>query len=553
MKDNTNSLILTDIEKANLFNSSFQNFFTHDNGAVFDYNLPKFHMEHFTILPGDILKACSKMKKKLSRTPEGIPSYFISKVIHSILYPLTIIFNLSLTLGAIPTQWKKAIVIPVYKKGNRHEVGNYRPVSLTSSFSRLFESVLLDKLMPFVLQHKLISPSQFGFLPGRSSCGQLLTCLHKWLSSFCKSNCTKVVYTDISKAFDSVNHRFLIAILNQFGFNEQVISWVKNFLSDRQQQVCINDAMSAPVAVLSGVPQGSVIGSFLFLLFINGVSDSEIHDKAYVSMYADDTKIFSIYQSDLQLSLNSMCECLSKHQLNLAHHKCAVIKIKKDSVVDNSQFFFDNYQINEQDSIRDLGIYISSNMTWTNHISHICSKASVKSYQILKSTKTKNIWTLVHLFTTYIRPLIEYNSPIWSPYLLKEINQIERIQRHYTKRAFQRCGIPFNGYKDRLVKVGLMSLQSRRVFLDLLFMYKLINNLIDINFRDFFVFKLNTYNLRSHSLQISPRLQFNSSLWHNSFFVRVPSIWNRLPVAVASANTLHSFKSLLKMHLLALP
>jgi hypothetical protein len=550
LKNDHNSLVFSDSDKANIFNSSFQQFFTHDNNSDFPEVHAQHHMPPFQILPSDILRAGLKMKKKLSRTPEDIPSYFITRTLSSILKPLTAIFNLSLASNSIPNQWKRAFVIPVFKKGSRSDAGNYRPVSLTSSFSRLFEAVLLDKLMDHVQEYKLITPHQFGFLPHKSSCSQLLQSTHKWLQSYCNSDAMKVLYTDFSKAFDSVNHRILIKVLHRFGFGIQVVDWIENFLSNRCQQVCIGNSISDPLEVLSGVPQGSVIGPFLFVLFINGISGCLSSEIVGLSIFADDCKFYSKSPNDLQLTINSLDNWVDLHQLKLAPHKCFILKIKKKAVQDNSQYWIGNHLLEEHVSVKDLGIFVCQNMDWSVHINHICHKAATKSYQVLKSVRSKNLWTLTKLFTTYVRPLLEYNSPVWSPYQINEITLLERIQRHYTKKIFERCNIPFASYEDRLYKLNLLSLKNRRKLFDQIIMYKLVNNIHDLQFDNFFSFNNSSYFLRSHPLQVTVKLDYTTSLWTNSFFVRVPKMWNALPKNIVTADNLVAFKFLLKQHLM---
>ena len=242
---------------------------------------------------------------------------------------------------------------------------------------------------------------------------------------------------------------------------------------------------------------------------------------------------------------------LSQHQLALAPHKCSVLKIKKKEVTDDAEFSIGNHMVDEQSQVKDLGILVSSDMKWSGHINTICHKASVKSYQILKSFKSKNIWTLWKLFLTYIRPQLEYNSPVWSPYAKGDIDRLENIQRNFTKRAFERCNIPFKDYNDRMNKINILSLKNRREFLDQIFIYKLINNFYDLKFSSFFSFKESFYFLRSHPLQISVNQDFTILQWTNSFFVRGPKCWNELPENIVRSRTLINFKKLLKSHLLS--
>ena len=505
-------------------------------------------MPNFEISVSEIMLACKEMKNKISRTPEGIPSFFVRKMISSLLLPLHSIFNLSLKFNSIPQQWKCAYVVPIFKKGDRRCPTNYRPISLTSSFCRLFEAVISKKIMQHFLTYNLFSPFQFGFVPNRSSCGQLLTCLHKWYSSFFNNEPMSVLYTDISKAFDSVNHRMLIKVLHSYGLSFEVVSWLENFLRRRFQQVCIGSSMSSPLEVYSGVPQGSVIGPLLFVIFINNITRCAESSSSNVdiSMFADDTKLFSSCPHDLQYSIDLASEWLRNHKLNLASHKCNILKINKRSIQNDHQFAIENNAVQSKTCIKDLGIYISHDLKWASHIDYIFNNASRFSYQILRTFKSKNIWTYKKLLLTYIRPKLEYNTPVWSPYLKKDIEKLERVQRLYTKQIFFRCGIYFTSYEDRLYKLSIKPLEHRRVQFDLILLYKIIHGTSNLNFNDFFTFRTNPYSLRGNSHKIDTLQKYNSSHWSNTFFARVTKSWNLLPDDVASSLTLNIFKAKLK-------
>ena len=166
--------------------------------------------------------------------------------------------------------------------------------------------------------------------------------------------------------------------------------------------------------------------------------------------------------------------------------------------------------------------------------------------KILKTFRSKNIWTYRKLLITYIRPKVEYNTPVWSLYLKDDIDKIERVQRDYTKRIFFRCGISFNSYEDRLNKLNIRSLRHRRVQFDLILLYKIIHGTSDLNFSDYFVFRQNPYNLRGNSHKIDTLQNYRSCQWSNTFFARVTKYWNLLPDDVASLPTLHTFKMKLK-------
>ena len=389
--NHSNQTVSSDVDKANLLNATFHNNFTIDNKSSFyPFHKLSSSMPDFQITASDILKAVKLSKDKLSLTPEQIPTYFIKRVITSILHPLLLIFNNSLKFSSVPHQWKKSQITPIYKKGDKRIPNNYRPVAQTSSFGRTFEAIQSEKILDHVMSNNLLLPNQFGFLPNRSSTGQLLYCLDNWLSSYCSNKMQYVTYTDISKAFDSVSHSKLIKVLTSFGLSVATISWIENWLSDRTQTVRINNTFSSPLPILSGVPQGSVLGPLLFLLFINDIAQIvETRNNANFVLFADDAKFFSCDPHELQSCLDYLDEILKNYQLNLAPHKCFILPISKRSQqislnnhpnlsINSTNLPFEHYA-------RDLGIYITRDLRWELHINRIAKQASFVSYRIIKS------------------------------------------------------------------------------------------------------------------------------------------------------------------------
>ena len=313
--------------------------------------------------------------------------------------------------------------------------------------------------------------------------------------------------------------------------------------------MCIGQSESDPLLVFSGVPQGSVIGPLLFLIIIDGIASAlNLDTDVNISMFADDTKVFGTCSAQMQQSINDIAAWIRNHNLKLATHKCCILNIKKPHITQNTPYYINNTVLKSVPDVKDLGIYITSNLKWSKHISHICHQANLVSYRILKSFRTKNIWTFKKLFTTYIRPKLEFNTPVWSPFLLKDITHIEQVQRHYTKVAFSRCGIPFVSYADRLDKINLSSLENRRKYFDMVLLFKMIHGLSDLDFHDYFQFHDTPYLLRSHSFQIKSKKRFMSSQWLNSFFTRAPKYWNLLPCDIVSTNSLSIFKSRMKSY-----
>lgn len=544
----TETLCFSDYEKASLFNSYFHSVFTNDDSQTLSIHPRSFiPMCEFNISPNDILAIADGMKDKITRTPDNVPSYFIKRVIRSIVYPLSIIFNKFLRLHFVPSQWKVSQIIPIHKKSNKSLPNNYRPIALTSSFSRMFESLVHKRILSHLLYNSLISPAQFGFVPGKSSCSQLLSTLNDWYQALSSHSSINVIYTDIAKAFDSVSHRKLIAIIRSYGISFDVTSWLKEFLTDRQQQVCINSSSSSYLPVLSGVPQGSVIGPLLFLMFFDDVTKSvpQIQGASGIKLFADDTKLYATNSTDLQLYTDQMISWMKEHQLSIAHQKCFSLCISKSKPkVPPPVFSIDSHPIPVLSLAKDLGIIVTDDLKWSTHIESITSKASACAYRILKCFKTRNIWILLRLFKTYVRPKLEYNTPVWCPHLDKDVMKLESVQRVFLRKVFMRCQIKFDSYIDRLQKVNLHSLERRRVINDLIFLFKIIHKLCDLDFFDYFYFLPAHYNLRRNSKQIGVKSMPNlkCQFYRKSFFLRSSQYWNRLPEDIVNSPNLISFK-----------
>ena len=226
-----------------------------------------------------------------------------------------------------------------------------------------------------------------------------------------------------------------------------------------------------------------------------------------IKLFADDAKIYDSNAQSLQLSLQKVVSWLQDHQLRIAVNKCFTLNISKHKFDTPPVFQINNTTVQNTESMKDLGIIISDNLKWHNHINYLYNKAALSSYHILQSFRTKNVWVLKKLFITYTRPIVEYNTPVWSPYLSNDTSKIESIQRSFTRKAFLRCGIPFTSYEDRLDKLELDSLEKRRLLNDLYLMYKIVNKICSIPFSTYFSFINCPYNLRRNSLQI--RTNFN--------------------------------------------
>ena len=307
----------------------------------------------------------------------------------------------------------------------------------------------------------------------------MLTALNKWYNSYDLGINIDIVYTDISKAFDTVSHHKMLAVLESYGIVNKTLNWIHAFLSDRTQCVCINNAFSSFLPVTSGVPQGSVLGPLLFIIFINNMSIfcHPKHPLSGLLLYADDAKLFSADHIDLQQSITNINSWMDLYQLSISPAKCQHLPIVRHPNNDNNQYHIGNNVISTWSAVSDLGVIVSSNLKWHKHICNIFSKASICCYQILHCFSSNNVWILLKTYITYIRPLLDYNTVIWSPYLKNDIAMIESVQKHYTKKICFRCNVPNTSYSHHLHMLNIKSLEYRRLEFDLFLTYKIIHGI----------------------------------------------------------------------------
>ena len=489
LRTSNNCVVTDDCEKAKMFSEYFSSVFTFDNGIVPSFNPRVPNTVSFTDVifsPVLINRAISKFKNGSSSGPDGIPSSFLKKFKNVLSGPLCVLFQYLFELNELPAVWKRANITPIFKKGLSSDVLNYRPISLTSSFCKLFERIVHQQLLQYLHQHKLITRHQHGFLARHSTCTQLLECINDWSLALRNHHATDVVYFDFAKAFDTVSHVKLLQKLKCYGIDGSVYNVLENFLSGRCQQVVLPNGTSDSKLVTSGIPQGSILGPLLFLLYINDIADY-FTNNVCIKLFADDIKIYFeiVNESDpaiFQNSINYIHDWAETWQLQLALNKCHHLRISLNKLDSNTIYHLNNSPLNTVDVCRDLGVQVDPRLTFNQHIDYIVSRAHLRANQILRCFASKHPQTLFKAFATYVRPLLEYASPVWSPITIGNINKIESVQRRFTKRL---NGLGFVPYDERLFLLNTDRLEIRRLRSDLITCYKIIKGSIDMVTNDF--------------------------------------------------------------------
>ena len=409
------------------------------------------------------------------------------------------------------------------------------------------ESLVRDQLISFLRQNKLLSDKQYGFLGGRSTVTQLLRVMDEWTAVLDSGGFIENIYLDFQKAFDSVPHRRLLTKLEAYGIKGHLLGWLKDFLIGRTQEVKINGISSPKCQVTSGIPQGSVLGPILFIIYINDLP-SAVNSTTY--MYADDTKIYNTYSKDapigmeIQQDITSLENWSNKWLLKFNKSKCKQMWIysKHQTPMEKQRYFIssDKSQIPIENTLqeRDLGINIDQHLLYEKHMNIVTCKASRNMGIIRRTIDNLDKGTFVPLYTSLVRAHLEYGQSVWNPYLKKDIAKIESVQRNATRKV---NGMAKLSYPERLKKLGLTTLRYRRLRGDMIECYKIIRGIYDANTCP--LLSLDDQGLRGHSFKLKKNRTERLNLRKYFFTNRVVNHWNSLTESVVSAPSVNAFKN----------
>ena len=337
-----------------------------------------------------------------------------------------------------------------------------------------------------------------------------------------------VIYIDFVKAFDSICHRKLVTKIQSFGINHELLKWISAFTLDRRQRVKIENCFSSDILVTSGVPQGSVIGPYLFLMYINDIASS-VNANCKICLFADDLKIFQTSYignfNDLSNSLSQICNWSEQWQMCISQNKTTSISF--GSKLCDQKYHLNDIEIDRVMEVCDIGITFSSDMKFSCHCNKIASKAMSRAYLILRCFTSNNPFVLMKAFSVYVRPIVEYCTQVWSPYLVKDIVIVEKVQKYFTRHVCRRGGIIYTDYQSRLSYFRIHSLEKRRIFFDLVLVYKMLHGMVDLPFCKFFhIVQTNVATRKSHDIVLQPNGRSHINCRRHFFSVRAAGFWN---------------------------
>lgn len=476
-------------------------------------NVNVFYIEHFN--ESETICAINHLKSKMNSGHDLIPSFLIRNCASKLAKPLTSLFNLSLSTGIFPQQWKIGRISPVFKKGNASLIENYRPICILSNFSKIFEHLLYIQIFHNV--KPLISEHQHGFMSGRSTTTNLLHITQFISEAVDNREQIDVIYTDLSKAFDVIDHSLLICKLDSFGLSPSLLKLLSSYLSDRVNYVHYNGYTSTTYCLRSGVPQGSNLGPLLFNIFINDLLTSL---ECPALAYADDVKIYHRASNgadcyELQKNLTYLYDWCIRNGLRLNIEKCAVVSYAKVNNPILYHYGVDSHPIERKSTVSDLGVLFNNQLSFAEHIASICRSASKSLGFVIRSCRGfKNINTLKTLYFTLVRSKLEYCSIIWYPLYTYEHLQLERVQKRFLKYLSYKLDGTYpprgSDYNQLLLRHQMISLQQRRDRYSAHFLFNTLRNIVDSPYLlSKFYFTVPMYNVRNFEIIRAPLYRTN--------------------------------------------
>ena len=532
--------------KAELLNSQFQSAYTREElSRVPDMGAsPHPPMEEIRIDNHGVHKLLLGLKPHKATGPDMVPARFLKDFAMELSNIITKLFQFSIDSGTIPDDWKRASIVPIFKKGEKHKPANYRPVSLTSICCKLLEHIVHSNIMDHYDHLDILTDKQHGFRTKRSCETQLIVTIQELARNMSAGEQMDIVLLDFSKAFDKVPHRRLLMKLDYYGVRGLTIKWIESFLSYRTQQVIVEGKSSTTADVLSGVPQGTVLGPLLFLSFINDMPDCTRSD---IRLFADDSLLYRQIRSrqdtiTLQEDLAALEKWEKDWQMSFNPEKCTVIHVTNKRKPLITKYQLHGHTLEREKTSKYLGVTISQDLRWNSHIDNVTTKANKSLGFIRRNMRGCKSSVKDVAYKAIVRPTLEYAATVWDPYTNQHINSIEMVQRRAARFVA-------NNYHDFspgtitniLEKQQWETLQARRSKARLTMMFKILHGEVDIPANQY----ITSGDSRTRGAHRLREIPSSKDVYKFSFFPRTVRQWNHLPSETATAKSVEGFKVLL--------
>lgn len=570
---NVNGVEVTDTTQiANCFNTYFVNIKSHFNlvdstdtsnntNCEFQHELltsfvsSKVSNDIFFHIPfvkeSEVIQYLSKLNSRKATGIDGIGPYIL-KLSSSVIVPyVTSFINMCIHHCVFPDCLKQAKVFPIFKSGDKNNPSNYRPISVLPTISKIFERHLAKHLFSYLNKYKLIHEAQSGFRQYHSCQTALIKLIDNWLHHIDNGESIGVIFYDLRKAFDFVDHNLLVQKLKYYKFSENALKLFQSYLSQRHQVTVVGNSTSEQMRVTTGVPQGSVLGPILFLLYINDLPLSI--SNCNTDLFADDTTMHAhgkdsdVVESQIRGANCEFIKWCSQNHMLINVDKSSVMRIGTVQKLSNKpemKIEIDNNILREVSSQKLLGLFVDKHLTWNVHIDSMILKISRKLSLMKLLSKYIPTQSLIQFYNAYILPLFDYGCITWGSTAVYNIDRLLKLQKR-AARIILKADIrtPSAHMFDTL---KWLPWNERIRYHTLLLTYKALNNFTPLYISDLLTPVNYGRNLRSVTNQKLTVPRCKTTMFQKSFTYKSTKLWNTLPLTVRHCNSIDSFKRLIK-------
>ena len=491
-----------------------------------------------------MLKLLLNINPNKATGPDSIPGRLLKTCAHELVEVYQLLFQASLYQGIVPDDWKEANIMPLFKKGDKTKAENYRPVSLTSISCKLLEHIVHSNIMDHLDKFDILNDAQHGFRQKRSCETQLIATINDFNECLNSKGQIDAILLDFSKAFDKVDHKGLLLKLENLGVRGKLLEWVGSFLVGRKQDVMVEGRKSNLKPVLSGVPQGTVLGPLFFLIYINDISES-LTEGTSIRLFADDSLLFRTINSPedsiiLQNDLNKLQQWEKKWKMEFHPGKCQLLRItNKIKHFIPADYFIHDVKLDLTDSAKYLGVLIDSRLRWKQQYHSVCKKANGVLAFLQRNFSSCPTHIKNKCFSALVRPVLEYGGVIWDPHYETDKEDLEKIQKRAARFVTNNYVYENGNTKSNMQKLGWEPLEERRARSKVTVLYKARNNLMSVPLNHL---AINPRDRRKGGQNYAiPTSTLDSHL--HSFYPSSVRLWNLLPAGAQESKDLNTFKS----------
>ena len=535
-RKNGKGVAQSDLEKAEEFNSQFTDVFSkneHTQVPLLDRSAP--FMNDIAVSKDGVIKLLKGLNPSKALGPDELHPRVLKELATELGPVLAHLFQQSIDTGEIPKEWSLANICPLFKKSDRSLACNYRPVSLTCVPCKLLEHIVCSNIMAHLDEYKLLSDRQHAFRKGHSCETQLTTVINDWAKILDNRGQVDTFILDFEKAFDTPPHELLKSKLFGYGIGGKTLKWIDSFLCFRQQRVVVNGVKSDWAPVLSGVPQGTVLGPLLFSLYINDIS-SDIESE--IRLFADDCVCYREIKDKkdtmkLQRDIDRLGSWARKWGMRFQPVKCNMMQLTRKRIKKiHASYTLEGTNLENVESIKYLGVTITSDLRWNTHVSNVCTKANRTLGFLRRNLHSCPQEVKEAAYKGLVRPVLDYGSSVWDPPGVVLQEELESVQKRAARFVTGNYDYETGSMTGILGQLKWESLKKRRKDNRLILLYKGLKGKASVPTDDLIPKTRRCRN--QHSMAFQTPIA-NTDVYKGSFFPQTIRDWNALPDSLISS------------------